>query len=48
MLGILILSAKEDKQTEGLIPHILEEGVLILQYADDAIIFMQNDLEIAL
>jgi hypothetical protein len=29
-------------------PHLVEGGVLILQYADDTIIFMQHDSEKAL
>jgi hypothetical protein len=33
---------------EGLIPHLVDGGVSILQYADDTIIFMENNLEKAL
>jgi hypothetical protein len=47
-LAILIQQAKEDAQVDGLIPHLVEEGVLILQYADDTIIFMDHDLGKAL
>ena len=32
----------------GLIPHLVDGGVSILQYADDTIIFMEHDLEKAL
>jgi hypothetical protein len=28
-----------------LIPHIIEGGVVILQYADDTILLMQDDME---
>ena len=28
----------------GLVPHLVDEGVSILQYADDTIIFMEHDL----
>jgi hypothetical protein len=45
MLVILIASAKEDRQVEGLIPHLVDGGVSILQYADDTIIFMEHNLE---
>ena len=44
MLAILIAKAKEDGQVEGLIPRLFEEGVCILQYADDTILFMEHDL----
>ena len=45
MLAILIARAKEDGQVGGLIPHLVEGGVSILQYADDTILFMEHDLE---
>jgi hypothetical protein len=45
MLAILISRAKEDGQVEGLIPHLVDGGVSILQYAVDTIIFMQHNLE---
>jgi hypothetical protein len=40
MLAILIARAKEDGQVGGLIPHLVDGGVSILQYADDTILFM--------
>jgi hypothetical protein len=48
MLAIIIQCAKEDDQVEGLIPHLVDGGVSILQYADDTIIFLENDLDKAL
>jgi hypothetical protein len=45
MLAILIARAKEDGQVGGLVPHLVEGGVSILQYADDTILFMEHDLE---
>jgi hypothetical protein len=45
MLAILISRAKEDGQVDGLIPHLVDGGVSILQYANDTIIFMQHDSE---
>jgi hypothetical protein len=39
MLAILIERAKEDDQVGGLIPHLVEGGLSILQYADDTILF---------
>jgi hypothetical protein len=37
MLAILITRAEEDGQVGGVFPHLVEGGVLILQYADDSI-----------
>jgi hypothetical protein len=45
MLAILIYRAKESDQVHGVVPHLVDEGLSILQYADDTIIFMDNDLE---
>ena len=44
MLAILIGRAKEAGQVGGLIPHLVDGGVSILQYASDTIIFMEHDL----
>jgi hypothetical protein len=44
----MINRAKQDGQVGGLIPHIVDGGVSILQYADDTIIFLEHDLEKAL
>ena len=48
MLAILINRAREDGQVAALIPHLVDGGVSILQYADDTIIFMEHDLDKAL
>jgi hypothetical protein len=45
MFAILIATAKEDGQVDGLIPHLIKGGVSILQYADDPILFMDHDLK---
>jgi uncharacterized membrane protein YebE (DUF533 family) len=45
MLAIMIVRAKEDGQVDGLIPHLVDGGVSILQYDDDTIIFMEHNLE---
>jgi hypothetical protein len=45
MLVILIKRAKSKGQIEGVIPHQVDDGLLILQYADDTILFMKHDLE---
>jgi hypothetical protein len=48
MLAIMIQRAREDDQVRGLIPHLVEGGISILQYADDTILFMDHDLDKAL
>jgi hypothetical protein len=45
MLAIMIERAKVDGQIEGLIPHLVDGGLSILQYADDTILFMEHDME---
>ena len=45
MLALLINRAKADGQIRGVIPHLLDDGLSILQYVDDTIIFLDHDLE---
>jgi hypothetical protein len=45
MWAIFIARAKEDGQVGSFIPHLVEGGVLILQYADNTILSMERDLE---
>jgi hypothetical protein len=45
MLALLINRAKTDGQIRGVIPHLVDDGLSILQYADDTIIFLDHDLE---
>jgi hypothetical protein len=45
MLAILIKRAKDDRQINGVIPHLVDDGLSILQYADDTIIFLDHDIE---
>jgi hypothetical protein len=45
MLAIMIEHAKSDGQIEGVIPHLVDGGLSILQYTDDMILFMEHDLE---
>jgi hypothetical protein len=45
MLALLIKRAKVDGQIRGVIPHLIDDGLSILQYADDIIIFIDHDLE---
>ena len=45
MLAILISRVKEIGQISGMVPHLVDDGLLVLQYADDTIIFMENNLD---
>ena len=45
LLVVLISWAKEARQIQGVVPHLVDEGLSVLQYADDTVIFMDNDLE---
>ena len=40
MLAILIERAKTDGQIARVVPHLVDGGLSILQYADDTILFM--------
>ena len=44
MLAVLVSRAKENGQI-GVVPHLIVGGLSILQYADDTIIFLENDME---
>jgi hypothetical protein len=39
MLAILIKRAKEEGQINDAVPHLVENGLSTLQYADDTLIF---------
>jgi hypothetical protein len=45
MLALIIKRAKADGQISGVIPHLVDDSLSILQYADDTIIFLDHDLE---
>jgi hypothetical protein len=45
MLAILISRSKEDGQISRLVPHLVDGGISILQYADDTILFMEHNLQ---
>jgi hypothetical protein len=45
ILVVLIKKAKTEGQIEGVIPHLVDDGLSILQYAYDMILFMQHGLE---
>ena len=45
MLALNVKRAKDDGQIRGVIPNLLDDGLSILQYADDTIIFIDHDFE---
>lgn len=45
MLAIIIECAKVEGQIEGVVPHLVDGGLSILQYANDTILFMEHELE---
>jgi len=45
MLAILVSRAKSCGQFRGLVPNLVDEGLSILQYANDTILFLKDDLE---
>ena len=45
MLAVMIERAKVDGQIDGVVNHLVDGGLSILQYADDTILFMDHDLE---
>jgi hypothetical protein len=45
MLAVLIKRAKQNGQIQGVVSHLVDDRLSILQYADDTIIFMEDDLE---
>jgi hypothetical protein len=45
MLAILIKRARDNGQINGMVQHPVDRGLSILQYANDTIFFMKNDLE---
>jgi hypothetical protein len=45
MLVVLISRVKEDGQITGLVSHLVDGGLSILQYADDTILFMEHDFK---
>jgi hypothetical protein len=45
MLAIIINRAKSKGQIKGVIPSLVDDGISILQYADDTILFMDHNLD---
>ena len=47
MLAIILNRAKHEGLIRGIIPHLIDDGLSILQYADDTIIFLDHDIDLA-
>jgi hypothetical protein len=45
MLAILVSRSKNNGQFSGLVPNLVDDNLSILQYADNTILFMENDIE---
>jgi hypothetical protein len=45
MLAILIKRAKNEGQISGVIPNLVDDGLSILQYVDDTILFMKHNFK---
>lgn len=45
LLLILIKRGKDNHQIRGVIPHHVDDGLSILQYKDDTILFLDHDIE---
>jgi hypothetical protein len=45
MLAVLIERSKNLDYFSGLVPHLEEGSLSILQYVDDTILFLEDDLE---
>lgn len=45
MLATLVSREREINQINGVIPYLIDGGLSILQYADNTILFLENDQE---
>uniref|UniRef100_A0A8I6Z7X8 Reverse transcriptase domain-containing protein n=1 Tax=Hordeum vulgare subsp. vulgare TaxID=112509 RepID=A0A8I6Z7X8_HORVV len=45
MLALMIRRANDKDLVGGLVPHLVDGGASILQYADDTILFMEDDIK---
>lgn len=46
MLAILINRAKRQDLVSGISPHLVDDSLSILQYADNTLIFLDNDIQL--
>jgi hypothetical protein len=45
ILEIIFARAKEENQFQGIVSHLVLEGLSILQYADDTVVFLDHNLQ---
>ncbi|WVZ53969.1 hypothetical protein U9M48_004850 [Paspalum notatum var. saurae] len=45
MLAIIVSRAKAIGLFKGVVPHLVDDGLSILQYADDTVLFLDHDLD---
>jgi hypothetical protein len=45
MLVVLIERSKDQDMFDGLVPHLVDSGLSILQYINDTILFQDDDLD---
>ena len=45
MLAILIKRVNKEGHISGVVPHLVDGGLLVLQYADNTVFFMEHDLD---
>jgi hypothetical protein len=45
VLARMVVKAQYNERVTGLIDHLINQGIAILQYADDTILCLKNDLE---
>ena len=45
MLALFIKRAKSEGLLSGVVPHLVDDGLSILQHVDDTILFMDHNLE---
>jgi hypothetical protein len=45
MLAILFARATKENKFQGIVPHLVPEGLSILQYADDTVVFLDHNLQ---
>ena len=45
MLANIIARTKQYGQIKGVVPHLVDGGLSILQYTDDTVLFLDHDIE---
>jgi len=41
----MLIKAARSNLVSGLMPQVIEGGIISLQYADDILLFLENDIE---